>query len=325
MPRCRAHQRPAGRQERACAGHLYGDVDPGRWYVLDTQEFKLREIVAAMPKIDPAGMHPKQTMRYAARDGLSIPAYLTRPTGSDAPAPTVVLIHGGPNVRDRWSGTTRSRCCGLRLRGLPAAVSRLHRGSAAASRMPATASGAAACRTTSPTASSTSSRKRSPIPRGVHRRGQLRAATRRCGGAIKTPTLYRCAASFAGVSDLADMLSSGWWDDSTVLSREVSRDRIGDPTRNRGALDESRRSSMRDRLRNPDLHRAWQPGPARAVLAKQGDGGRAQARRPAGGMDVVRRRRAWLFVDEVARALLHALLEFLGRHLAANPAPAGKP
>ena len=37
-----------------------------------------------------------------AQDGLSIPAYVWRPNGVAGPAPTVVLIHGGPVARVRW-------------------------------------------------------------------------------------------------------------------------------------------------------------------------------------------------------------------------------
>lgn len=57
-------------------------------------------------------------------------------------------------------------------------------------------------------------------------------------GAIKTPELYKCGISFAGISDLAEMLTSGFWDDSNVISREVLRYRIGDPDKDREALDE---------------------------------------------------------------------------------------
>jgi dienelactone hydrolase len=44
-----------------------------------------------------------EAIRYPARDGARIPAYLTRPRGvEDQPVPTVLLIHGGPWARDTW-------------------------------------------------------------------------------------------------------------------------------------------------------------------------------------------------------------------------------
>jgi dipeptidyl aminopeptidase/acylaminoacyl peptidase len=38
-------------------------------------------------------------VRYFARDGLEIPAYLTRPPGNPASAPAIVLVHDGPSER----------------------------------------------------------------------------------------------------------------------------------------------------------------------------------------------------------------------------------
>ena len=80
----------------------YSDVDPGRWFLLDESTHKMREIARRMPSIDPKRMQPMQTLHYPAPDGLSIPAYLTLPGKPTGPAPTVVLIHGGPQARDHW-------------------------------------------------------------------------------------------------------------------------------------------------------------------------------------------------------------------------------
>jgi dipeptidyl aminopeptidase/acylaminoacyl peptidase len=37
-----------------------------------------------------------------ARDGLEMPSYLTKPVGVAGPAPLVVVVHGGPTIRDDW-------------------------------------------------------------------------------------------------------------------------------------------------------------------------------------------------------------------------------
>jgi len=55
------------------------------------------------PEIDPARMQPMRALRYPSFDGTSIPAYLTLPGKPAGPAPLIVLIHGGPQARDRWS------------------------------------------------------------------------------------------------------------------------------------------------------------------------------------------------------------------------------
>ncbi|WP_457328552.1 alpha/beta hydrolase family protein [Rhizobacter sp. P5_C2] len=82
----------------------FADTDPGRWMLLDTQDMTLREIAKVRTEVDPSTMRPMETLRYPTPDGLSIPAYFTRPTGAGAASlpPLVVLIHGGPIARDRW-------------------------------------------------------------------------------------------------------------------------------------------------------------------------------------------------------------------------------
>lgn len=79
----------------------YSDRDPGRWFLLDVPKSTVRLVSIAKPEIDPDRMQPMQNVEYKARDGLSIPAYLTRPVGA-GPKPTVILIHGGPHARDGW-------------------------------------------------------------------------------------------------------------------------------------------------------------------------------------------------------------------------------
>jgi dipeptidyl aminopeptidase/acylaminoacyl peptidase len=80
----------------------YSDRDPGSWFLLDTKAMSLKQVARSMPSIDPKRMQPMQTLHYPSFDGLSIPAYLTLPGKPQKPAPMVVLIHGGPQARDRW-------------------------------------------------------------------------------------------------------------------------------------------------------------------------------------------------------------------------------
>ena len=37
-----------------------------------------------------------------ARDGLELPSYLTKPINVEGPVPLIILVHGGPQVRDEW-------------------------------------------------------------------------------------------------------------------------------------------------------------------------------------------------------------------------------
>ena len=76
------------------------DVDPGSWYLLDLDSRKMEFLLASRPDVRPSQMPSRQLVRYKARDGLQIPAYLTLPRNRDAKKlPLVLLVHGGPYVR----------------------------------------------------------------------------------------------------------------------------------------------------------------------------------------------------------------------------------
>jgi dipeptidyl aminopeptidase/acylaminoacyl peptidase len=80
--------------------HSYADVDPGRWLIYNMETQKLVQVGSARPAIDPSRMASKTFVRYKARDGLEIPAWITYPKGSQRKnLPLVVLLHGGPWLR----------------------------------------------------------------------------------------------------------------------------------------------------------------------------------------------------------------------------------
>jgi dipeptidyl aminopeptidase/acylaminoacyl peptidase len=86
----------------------YSDVMPGALYLYDLQSKELVLFGKTAPHIDPVRMAYKHPLRYGARDGLSIPAYLTLPNGVPPKnLPMVVLVHGGPSVRGGHWGFNR--------------------------------------------------------------------------------------------------------------------------------------------------------------------------------------------------------------------------
>jgi dipeptidyl aminopeptidase/acylaminoacyl peptidase len=78
----------------------YSDVQPAVTFMFNTDTGVLNKVGSSHPAIDPARMARQELVRYKARDGLEIPAWLTLPHGSDRKnLPLVVLVHGGPYVR----------------------------------------------------------------------------------------------------------------------------------------------------------------------------------------------------------------------------------
>jgi dienelactone hydrolase len=78
----------------------FSDTDPSTWYLLDADKGTLELLGKQRKAIDPTRMPTRKAVRYAARDGLEIPAFLTLPPGRDAKnLPLVMLVHGGPYMR----------------------------------------------------------------------------------------------------------------------------------------------------------------------------------------------------------------------------------
>jgi dipeptidyl aminopeptidase/acylaminoacyl peptidase len=78
----------------------YSDLQPSITALFNTATGVLNKVGSSHPAIDPARMATQELVRYKARDGLEIPAWLTLPHGSSRKnLPLVVLVHGGPYVR----------------------------------------------------------------------------------------------------------------------------------------------------------------------------------------------------------------------------------
>jgi len=116
---------PALADDFAALGGLDGDVSivsrddaDAVWYLLvnrpdrspsfwrwDRKTRKSRFLFATRPKLDGWDLAPMEPVAFDARDGLKVRAYLTTPPGrllKKNKLPLVVLVHGGPWVRDRW-------------------------------------------------------------------------------------------------------------------------------------------------------------------------------------------------------------------------------
>jgi len=84
--------------------YSHSDQDPGTYYLLDLKTTRLEPLVTRRKEVRPDAMPRREPIRYAARDGLRIPAYLTLPPGKERKGlPLVVHVHGGPYVRgNHW-------------------------------------------------------------------------------------------------------------------------------------------------------------------------------------------------------------------------------
>jgi dipeptidyl aminopeptidase/acylaminoacyl peptidase len=76
------------------------DRDPSTYYLYNTEKGSVERLSQSRPWLPPKHMGERRFVRYKARDGFEIPAWLTLPADSDGKnLPLIVHIHGGPWVR----------------------------------------------------------------------------------------------------------------------------------------------------------------------------------------------------------------------------------
>ncbi|WP_439389871.1 alpha/beta hydrolase family protein [Ideonella sp. YS5] len=295
----------------------YGDVDPGRWFLLDVPTMNMRPLLVARSRLDPAQMRPMEVISYAAPDGLQIPAYLTRPAG-DGPKPMVVLVHGGPAVRDEWDFDPEVQL--LASRGYVVFQPQF-RGSAGFGKSFQQAGygqwGLA---------------MQDDITAGVeHLVKQGVADSRRIciygasyggyaavWGLAKTPELYRCGVTLAGVSDIEYMLTD--WSDSNAdkSSREWMRFTVGDRQRDRAKFEQVSPLKHADRIRAPLLI-AHGDDDARVPMS--------HAKKLMKALDAQGKPYEWVMLDNEGHGIHYlrsqykfsnAMLAFLDKHIGAG-------
>ena len=79
------------------------DLEPTSFSVFDTTTLRLKMVSDHQQWLDPTALARVRPMNYPARDGTSIPGYLTLPSGrASKRLPLIVMPHGGPIARDGW-------------------------------------------------------------------------------------------------------------------------------------------------------------------------------------------------------------------------------
>ncbi|HEY3446004.1 MAG TPA: S9 family peptidase [Myxococcales bacterium] len=79
------------------------DTSSGRFYLWDRAAQRATLLFSTRPELDKVELSPMKPVEIAARDGLSLPSYLTLPARLPPKSlPMVLLVHGGPWTRDLW-------------------------------------------------------------------------------------------------------------------------------------------------------------------------------------------------------------------------------
>ncbi|WP_214000254.1 prolyl oligopeptidase family serine peptidase [Arsukibacterium sp.] len=79
------------------------DVNPGEFYLYDTENGQARYLASALGKLKKEQLQPMQQISFTARDGKVIRGLLTLPDNAGKNLPLIVNVHGGPfGPFDSW-------------------------------------------------------------------------------------------------------------------------------------------------------------------------------------------------------------------------------
>jgi len=216
------------------------DRQPGEYYLFDRKESALRRIGASRPWIDEKTQGRRTFHRVTVRDGLSMPVYVTRPADAkpDQPLPAVVLVHGGPWLRGfdlDWDEEAQF----LASRGY-VVLEPEFRGSEGYGFKHFRAGWKQWGLTIQDDlvdAVSWAAKGKLVDPSRVCIAGVSFGGYSALMGPIAHPGVYRCAASFAGVTDIGLMYSLAWSDLSQASRQYTMPVLIGDPATESKQLD----------------------------------------------------------------------------------------
>ena len=195
----------------------YSDRQPTVTSLFNTETGSFNKVGASHPAIDPASMGRQDLVHYQARDGRSIPAWLTLPRGGGKNLPMVVLVHGGPYLRGGvWGWDADAQF--LASRGY-AVLEPEYRGStgygfdhfkAGWKQWGLAMQNDIADGTRWAIANGTADAKRICIA------GASYGGYATLMGLVNDPDLYRCGVDWVGVTDIDLMISNHWRFDSDM-------------------------------------------------------------------------------------------------------------
>ncbi|SDS00440.1 Dipeptidyl aminopeptidase/acylaminoacyl peptidase [Opitutus sp. GAS368] len=207
----------------------FSDREPGFYSLVDLAAHKVSPLGQRMPWINPEQLAVMYPVKCTARDGLPLHGYLTLPAGGGRKnLPLVMLVHGGPWVRDVWGFDPLVQF--LANRGY-AVLQINYRGSTGyglefAAKGKAEVGGAIQDDITDAV--------RWTIEQGVADPKRIAIMGASYGGysalfaLAKTPELYRCGIDIAGVTDWPDLLETHNKDDDYKIAYAYWEERLGE-------------------------------------------------------------------------------------------------
>ncbi|MFZ6710669.1 alpha/beta hydrolase family protein [Undibacterium sp. TC9W] len=232
----------------------FSDTHPGNYSLFNVDTSKLTQLGVVNPDIDPAKMAYRDFVRYKARDGLEIPAYITLPKGRPAKnLPLIVMVHGGPFLRGgHWNWTPAVQF--LASRGY-AVIEPDFRGSTGYGKKLHEAGWkqwGLAMQDDLADAREWAIKQGYADPKRVCIAGASYGGYAVLMGLIKEPDLYRCGISWVGVSDINLLYDVSWSDTAGNAWTKFGMPKlIGDQQKDAEQLQRTSPLQQASRLKSP--------------------------------------------------------------------------
>jgi dienelactone hydrolase len=238
------------RDEQRYLVHSSGNGVPGQYYLGDRATGELALLAEEHRELDEDVMVGKRPARIRARDGLALVAYLSRPPGTAGPLPLVLLPHGGPHSRDHADFDVETEF--LANRGY-AVLQVNFRGSAGFGHDFMVAG---LQRWGLEMQDDLTDAVQWAVAQGVADPARVCIVGGSYGGyaalmgLVKTPQLYRCAVSFAGVTDLIDLIR---YESDYIGGRAAMQAQLGSAWTDRARLRATSPALNAERIQAPVL------------------------------------------------------------------------
>jgi dipeptidyl aminopeptidase/acylaminoacyl peptidase len=231
------------------------DRQPSTYYVYTTSDGKLTGLGGRHPDIKPAQMGRRDFYRFAARDGLEIPVYVTTPPGRQGTAlPAVVLVHGGPNVRGgSWEWDSEAQFLASRGYLVIEPEFRGSTGFGFAHFRAGWKQWGQSMQDDLADAATWAIKKGWADPKRVAIMGASYGGYATLMGLIKNPGLFRCGVEWAGVTDIGLMFATPESDASQESLKYGMKTLIGDPEADAAMFAANSPLAQASQLRQPLL------------------------------------------------------------------------
>jgi len=235
------------------------DRQPVQYAIYTLADGKIIGLGGAHPEIKPAQMGMRDFYHFAARDGLSIPVYVTLPPGKIAPGaatarPAVVLVHGGPYLRGAsWEWNADAQFLASRGYVVIQPEFRGSTGFGFAHYQAGWKQWGLAMQDDLADAAKWAIQKGWADPERICIMGASYGGYATLMGLIKNPELFRCGVEWAGVTDINMMFSLSENDATQEQLNYGMRTVIGDPVTDASQFSENSPLNHADKLTQPLL------------------------------------------------------------------------